>query len=104
MKRTVPGFTLIDFGVPAPPTDGEPHANHQVADRVAALLAAHLGRPLDDALRRAVLVGVEATDSLLHLAFRTDPAGDEALVKETRTLLHAYFAHTFDRPPGGQDG
>ncbi len=32
------------------------------------------------ALRRAVLVGVEATDSLLPLAFRTDPAGDEALV------------------------
>ncbi|WP_436736223.1 TetR family transcriptional regulator [Streptomyces sp. BBFR102] len=104
MKRTVPGFTLIDFGVPAPPAPGEPHANHQVADRVAALLAAHLGRPLDDALRRAVLVGVEATDSLLHLAFRTDPAGDEALVTETRTLLHAYFAHALDRMPEDQDG
>nr|WP_203605711.1 TetR/AcrR family transcriptional regulator [Streptomyces sp. SID8014] len=104
MKRTVPGFTLIDFGVPAPPTADEPHANHQVADRVAVLLAAHLERPLDEALRRAVLVGVEATDSLLHLAFRTDPAGDPALVAETRTLLHAYFARAFDRPPGGQGG
>ncbi|WP_031075540.1 TetR family transcriptional regulator [Streptomyces sp. NRRL S-118] len=148
MKRTVPGFGLVDFGVPAPagspgepgasdgpeasegpenpgvsdgpggrggpggpgvsvagetpgasePADpfpghpGERHPNHRVADRLCELLATHLGRTPDTALRRKVLVGVEATDALLQLAFRTHPSGDPALVAETRALLHAYLA------------
>ncbi|MFI6105568.1 TetR family transcriptional regulator [Streptomyces sp. NPDC051310] len=145
MKRTVPGFGLVDFGVPAPvgsprePRDpdaaeapdgpagvegpagadapggrgaspaaeaaraagptgahhghtGEQHPNHRVADRLCDLLATHLGRTPDTALRRKVLVGVEATDALLQLAFRTHPSGDPALVAETRALLHAYLA------------
>ncbi|MGW6568996.1 TetR family transcriptional regulator [Streptomyces sp. NPDC054975] len=130
MKRTVPGFALVDFGVPAP-TAGEAaadegsagegsagegstgedsggssgggtgagspggvggDANHLVADRLCGLLAAHLGRTADEALRRKVLVGVEAADALLQLAFRTAPAGDPALIAETRELLYAYLA------------
>ncbi|MEU6984431.1 TetR family transcriptional regulator [Streptomyces sp. NPDC046324] len=144
MKRTVPGFALVDFGVPAPavpaspvpastgpgsigpvslaseapaagapggeavdgaatgtePTRGEPaptaapaeDANHLVADRLCGLLATHLDRTADDALRRKVLVGVEAADALLQLAFRTAPSGDPALIAETRALLYAYLA------------
>ncbi|MEU9862378.1 TetR/AcrR family transcriptional regulator [Streptomyces sp. NPDC047971] len=94
MKRTVPGFALVDFGVPAPPA-GEESAedpNHRVADRLCGLLAAQLGRTTDDILRRKVLVGVEAADALLQLAFRTDPSGDPELVAETRELLYAYLA------------
>ncbi|MER5887572.1 TetR/AcrR family transcriptional regulator [Streptomyces sp. NPDC001941] len=87
MKRTVPGFALVDFGVPAP--DDDP--NHLVADRLCELLAAHLGRDADERLRRKVLVGVEATDALLQLAFRTDPSGDAGLIAECRELLHAYL-------------
>ncbi|MER7957013.1 TetR/AcrR family transcriptional regulator [Streptomyces sp. NPDC096030] len=117
MKRTVPGFALVDFGVPAPAagatdagagaTDaGEgggttggggdavraEDANHLVADRLCGLLATHLDRTADDALRRKVLVGVEAADALLQLAFRTAPSGDPALIAETRELLYAYLA------------
>ncbi|MFI2619416.1 TetR/AcrR family transcriptional regulator [Streptomyces sp. NPDC018584] len=95
MKRTVPGFGLVDFGVPSAP-DAMPDANVQVAERVAALLADHLGSPLDERLRRTVLVGVEAVDAVLQLAFRGHPAGDPELVEEARTLLHAYFARTLD--------
>lgn len=79
-------------------------------DRVKiALVDSGIGLlPAAAAVRRlrpdADLVLSSDPDSLLHLAFRTDPAGDEALVGETRTLLHAYFAHTFDRPPGGPGG
>ncbi|WP_156721665.1 TetR/AcrR family transcriptional regulator [Streptomyces apocyni] len=91
MKRTVPGFTLVDFGVPA--QSGDP--NHLVADRLAALLAGHVDRPLDDRARRAVLVGVEAADAVLQRAFRADAAGDPELIAEVRTLLHAYLAGTF---------
>ncbi|MEE1752476.1 TetR/AcrR family transcriptional regulator [Streptomyces sp. SP18CS02] len=142
MKRTVPGFALVDFGVPGPvpppaetstpaavsipapasapvpegpsaspepPAPDEPSAtaeapapdeapvpdrdpNHLVADRLCELLATHLGRTADSTLRRKVLVGVEATDALLQLAFRTSPAGDPGLIAETRRLLHAYLA------------
>ncbi|MFI6939756.1 TetR family transcriptional regulator [Streptomyces sp. NPDC050418] len=92
MKRTVPGFGLIDFGVPSGGTD----ANHQVADRLGEALAGHLGRPVDAQVRRALLVAVEATDALLQLAFRTDPSGDPDLIVETRSLLHAYLAQHFD--------
>ncbi|WP_406056992.1 TetR/AcrR family transcriptional regulator [Streptomyces sp. NBC_01077] len=121
MKRTVPGFALVDFGVPAPApgesggegesgggegeSDGEAAGegedaagsavddpNRLVAERLCALLATHLNRPADDVLRRKVLVGVETADALVRLAFRTDPAGDPALVDETRCLLHAYLA------------
>lgn len=100
MKRTVPGFALVDFGVPVAPGDpgeepggdaGRP-VNHLVADRICGVLAAHLGRPADDALRRKVLVAVEATDALLQLAFRAGPPGDPELIAETRALLRAYLA------------
>ncbi|MER7762850.1 TetR/AcrR family transcriptional regulator [Streptomyces sp. NPDC097619] len=96
MKRTVPGFGLVDFGVPAPPESAAADANLLVAGRLSALLCGHLGRTPDDRLDRAVLVAVEATDALLQLAFRTDPAGDPALIAETRTMMHAYLAHTLD--------
>ncbi|MFF0475786.1 TetR family transcriptional regulator [Streptomyces sp. NPDC004284] len=110
MKRTVPGFALVDFGVP-PVAPGETAAdradegpdggpdeavaedpNRLVAERICALLATHLGRAADEELHRKVLVGVETADALVRLAFRADPAGDPALVAETRCLLHAYLA------------
>ncbi|MFD3807304.1 TetR/AcrR family transcriptional regulator [Streptomyces sp. NPDC058611] len=93
MKRSVPGFALVDFGVPAPPADG-PAAdpNHLVAVRLTELLSAHLGLTPDATLERAVLVAVEATDALIQLAFRVDPAGDPGIVAETRAMMHAYLA------------
>lgn len=95
MMRTVPGFGLVDFGVPCAP-EAMPDANVQVAERVAALLAVHLDRPLDAALRRTMLVGVEAVDAVLQLAFRAAPSGDAALVDEARELLHAYLGRSLD--------
>ncbi|MEU1118592.1 MULTISPECIES: TetR/AcrR family transcriptional regulator [unclassified Streptomyces] len=93
MMRTVPGFGLVDFGVPCAP-EAMPDANVQVAERVAALLAGHLDRPLDADLRRTMLVGVEAVDAVLQLAFRAAPSGDAALVDEARKLLHAYLGRS----------
>ncbi|MEU1332486.1 TetR/AcrR family transcriptional regulator [Streptomyces sp. NPDC005865] len=95
MMRTVPGFGLVDFGVPCAP-EAMPDANVQVAERVAALLAGHLDRPLDADLRRTMLVGVEAVDAVLQLAFRAAPSGDAALVDEARKLLHAYLGRSLD--------
>ncbi|MFJ8213519.1 TetR family transcriptional regulator [Streptomyces sp. NPDC096033] len=97
MKRTVPGFALVDFGVPAPPAEGpDADPNHQVAARLTTLLCAHLGLTPDPVLGRAVLVAVEATDALVQLAFRSDPAGDPGIVDETRAMMHAYLARVLD--------
>ncbi|MFD8144290.1 TetR family transcriptional regulator [Streptomyces sp. NPDC059708] len=97
MKRSVPGFALVDFGIPAPPAEG-PAAdpNHQVAARLTDLLRTHLGLAPDPVLGRAVLVAVEATDALVQLAFRSDPAGDPGIIDETRAMMHAYLARVLD--------
>lgn len=96
MKRTVPGFALVEFTVPAPRATRQ--ANYLVADRLLALFAGRLGLDgTDQRLRTAFLVGVESADALLQLAFRTDPAGDPAIVTETKELLQAYLARYLDR-------
>ncbi|MFD3609476.1 TetR/AcrR family transcriptional regulator [Streptomyces atroolivaceus] len=102
MKRSVPGFALVDFGPPVPaagPLDEE--VNRLVAGRLTELLSGHLGRGRDGApsgagLLRTVLVCVQAADALLQLAFRADPAGDPDLIAETRVLLQAYLARILD--------
>lgn len=98
MKRTAPGFTLIDFGPPDPPgqarsgtTAGTDEVQVRVAEAVNTLLRAHLGLAPSPPLELACLVAVQAADALLALAFRTRPAGDPALIEETRRLLHAYI-------------
>ncbi|WP_432249987.1 TetR family transcriptional regulator [Streptomyces sanyensis] len=99
MKRTVPGFGLIDFGVQVPLGARVTQVGSEVADRLAGLLAAHLGREAADGeLRRAVLVAVEAADAVLQLAFRADESGDGAIVAEARRLVCAYLAQVL---PGG---
>ncbi|MEV5685191.1 TetR/AcrR family transcriptional regulator [Streptomyces sp. NPDC052164] len=96
MKRTVPGFALVDFGAPSPVDDPLDDANRRVAGRLAELLAGHLGRSFDQDLLRAILVSVEAADALFQLAFRTDPSGDPAIVAETRILIRAYLGQVLD--------
>ncbi|WP_405981423.1 TetR family transcriptional regulator [Streptomyces sp. NBC_00158] len=97
MKRSVPGFALVDFGVPAPPAEGPASdPNHMVAARLTGLLCDHLGLTPGPELSRAVLVAVEATDALVQLAFRADPAGDPGIVTETRAMMHAYLARVLD--------
>jgi AcrR family transcriptional regulator len=96
MKRTAPGFSLVDFGnqIPVGARDAEP--NHRVADRLTDLLAAYIGRAPDEALRRTFLVAVETADALVHLSFRMAPEGDEPIITETRELLRAYLARLLD--------
>jgi AcrR family transcriptional regulator len=96
MKRTAPGFSLVDFGNQIPVGTRHAEPNTRVADRLTGLLAGYLGRTPDDDLRRVFLVAVESADTLVQLAFRTDPEGDEAIIHETRELLRAYLARVLD--------
>ncbi|MEU6219734.1 TetR/AcrR family transcriptional regulator [Streptomyces sp. NPDC047022] len=96
MKRTVPGFSLVDFGNQIPVGARRAEPNHRVADRLTELLPAYLGREPDDDLRRAFLIAVETADTLVHLAFRMAPEGDEKVIDETRVLLRAYLERLLD--------
>lgn len=96
MKRTVPGFSLVDFGNQIPVGARHAEPNHRVADRLTELLPTYLGREPDDDLRRAFLIAVETADTLVHLAFRLAPEGDEKVIDEMRVLLRAYLGRVLD--------
>ncbi|MEV6193891.1 TetR/AcrR family transcriptional regulator [Streptomyces sp. NPDC051920] len=98
MKRTAPGFSLVDFGNQIPVGARYAEPNTRVADRLTDLLSGFLDRTPDDDLRRCFLVAVESADTLVHLAFRVDPEGDERIIEETRELLRAYLARVLDQP------
>ncbi|MFJ4692628.1 TetR family transcriptional regulator [Streptomyces sp. NPDC088766] len=95
MKRTAPGFSLVDFGNQIP-VGSRAEPNHRVADRLADLLSDHLGRTPDEDLSRALLIAVETADTLVHLAFRVTPEGDPKVIEETRELLRAYLGRVLD--------
>ncbi|MEZ7004695.1 TetR family transcriptional regulator [Streptomyces sp. AD55] len=96
MKRSAPGFSLVDFGHQIPVGERPAEPNHRVADRLAGLLSGHLlHRPGTDP-RRTLLVAVETADALVQLAFRVDPEGDEGVIGEARELLRAYLDRVLD--------
>ncbi|MFF9089304.1 TetR family transcriptional regulator [Streptomyces sp. NPDC014991] len=96
MKRTAPGFSLVDFGNQIPVGSRHSEPNTRVADRLTDLLSGYLSRTPDEELRRVFLVAVESADTLVQLAFRIDPRGDDAIIAETRELLRAYLARALD--------
>ncbi|MGW0878848.1 TetR family transcriptional regulator [Streptomyces sp. NPDC002671] len=96
MKRTAPGFSLVDFGNQIPVGVRLAEPNIRVADRLTELLSGYLGRTPDEDLRRVFLVAVESADTLVQLAFRLAPQGDEAIIGETRELLRAYLGRVLD--------
>ncbi|MGV9455716.1 TetR family transcriptional regulator [Streptomyces sp. NPDC003635] len=96
MKRTAPGFSLVDFGNQIPVGARRAEPNHRVADRLTELLSGYLDRTPDEDLRRVFLVAVETADTLVHLAFRVSPEGDERIIEEARELLRAYLARVLD--------
>ncbi|MFB0615289.1 TetR family transcriptional regulator [Streptomyces sp. AGS-58] len=96
MKRTAPGFSLVDFGNQIPVGSRHDEPNTRVADRLTDLLSGYLSRTPDEELRRVFLVAVESADTLVQLAFRIDPQGDDAIIAETRQLLRAYLGRALD--------
>ncbi|MFC4007968.1 TetR family transcriptional regulator [Nonomuraea purpurea] len=104
MKRTTPGFSVVDFGqVLLGPggaalegsrraLDGAHENNVVVADRLRALTVEQLDAPAGPGFDRALLVAIEATDAVLKLAFRADPSGDEELIAECKQLVRRYLA------------
>ncbi|GAA3212677.1 TetR family transcriptional regulator [Actinocorallia longicatena] len=94
MRRTVPGFGVIDFGAGsrAEPMltellhvlDPAVDNNTAVALRVRDLFPALAGD-------LSVRVALECADAVLKLAFRVDPDGDPALIAECKKVLLSYL-------------
>ncbi|WP_204057678.1 TetR/AcrR family transcriptional regulator [Microbispora corallina] len=104
MKRTTPGFGVVDFGevlaAPGGPAlpgtqrmlDEALENNVVVADRLRTLMVDLLGVRPDDGLARAFVVAVEAADAVLKLAFRAHPDGDPDLIAECKRLVRRYLS------------
>jgi hypothetical protein len=86
----------VDFGNQIPLGTRGAGPNHRVADRLTHLLPGYLHREPDDDLRRMFLIAVETADTLVQLAFRVDPQGDDKIIEEIRTLLRAYLGPVLD--------
>ncbi|GAA2271837.1 MULTISPECIES: TetR/AcrR family transcriptional regulator [Kitasatospora] len=99
MKRAVPGFCHVDFGlVEQRPSgvrddlhllDDDLDNNAAVALRLRTLAGGLFDTP-DFAV--ALRVAMECADAVLKLAFRNDPDGDPALIAEAKRLLRCYLA------------
>ncbi len=104
MKRTTPGFGVVDFGevlaAPGGPAlpgtqrmlDEALENNVVVADRLRSLIVDLLGVAPGDGLSRAFVVAVEAADAVLKLAFRAHPDGDPDLIAECKRLVRRYLS------------
>ncbi|MFD0886878.1 TetR family transcriptional regulator [Streptosporangium algeriense] len=104
MKRTTPGFAVVDFGevllAPGGPAlegtertlDTALKNNVVVADRLRAIVTDLLGVPGGPGLDRALIVAVEAADAVLKLAFRARPGGDPELIGECKRLVRRYLS------------
>ena len=93
MHRSVAGFRTLHFGdvVDVHLLDLEKDNNTVIADRLAELLVEQF-QLIDRArLRFALEISVEAADALIKLAFRRDPAGDEAVLTEVKALIREYL-------------
>lgn len=96
MHREVPGFSRVHFGdaVDVQLLDSERTNNGVITDALAELVANHVEVPRDE-VNLPISVAVEAADSLLKFAFRTDPEGDPQVVAETKALIKTYLASRF---------
>jgi AcrR family transcriptional regulator len=93
MRRTITGFGVVDFGAAGQDHTLEPALdnNTAVAERLRALTATLTGAQGNAELEIAVRVALECADSVLQLAFRTDPQGDSQLIAECKRVLNSYL-------------
>lgn len=106
MHRTTPGFRTLHFGdvVDMNLLDSSRDNNAVIADHLAGVLIDRYAVPDTDRVRFALAVAVEAADALIKLAFRRDPAGDDRVVTEAKTLLREYLRGQLEpaRATGGK--
>jgi AcrR family transcriptional regulator len=98
MHRTVPGFRALRFGdvVDVHLLDGERDNNAVIAEHLAHVLVERFEITDVERLRFALEIAVEAADALIKLAFRQQPAGNQAVIDEAKLLIREYLQRHFD--------
>lgn len=94
MHREVPAFSRLHFGdvVDLRLLDPSKDNNAVIAEKLTGLIAEEF--QLDPAdLALPLTVAVEAADAVLHLAFRRNPHGDQAMLAEAKDLVRGYLSN-----------
>lgn len=97
MRRTVPGYTVVDFADTRPggPTflpPGEAREGGDVlAERLYHFALDEAGLPPLPDPYRVMRLAIQATAAALQLAFTAAPEGDPAMIEQGHRLLRAYF-------------
>jgi hypothetical protein len=89
----MPGFRTLHFGdvVDIHLLDDERDNNAVIVEQLAALLVDRFGLASGERLEFALAVAVEAGDALIKMAFRRDPDGDQAVLREAKSLIREYL-------------
>ncbi|RVU23258.1 TetR/AcrR family transcriptional regulator [Streptomyces antnestii] len=105
MKRSVPGFGVVDFGAGgradvglagvAHVLDASVDNNTAVTERLRAAAGGLLGGEDRPDLDVAGRVALECADAVLKLAFGNDPDGDPVLITECKRVLRCYLEDRF---------
>lgn len=100
MRRTVPGFTVVDFadtrpgGVSFLPEGTVKESGDVLAERLYRFALEEAGLPPLPDPYRVMRLAIQATAAVLQLAFTAAPGGDPAMIEQGRRLLRAYFVDT----------
>jgi len=99
MYRSKPGYLALWIGRHLSPElqQVDDANNTAIADGLRRILIVQHGLPDTADLARACQVAVHTSDALLQLAFRLDPAGDEAILAEARRLQRLYMTDLIKR-------
>lgn len=90
--RKTRGFVAIYFsnGLSGDSRALDRASNDSLADRLAAYWSRRYGVPADERLIMVAKVAIHIGDSLLALAFRRAPDGDETIIAETKRAARTY--------------
>jgi AcrR family transcriptional regulator len=93
MHRTVPGFRTLHFGdvVDRHLLDDERDNDTVIAEQLVRVLVSGFGLADEPNLSFSLTIAVEIADSLIKLAFRLRPDGDEAVLVEAKDIIRDYL-------------
>ncbi|WP_433443283.1 helix-turn-helix domain-containing protein [Nonomuraea sp. CA-141351] len=98
MRRTVPGFTVVDFADTRPggssflPPGTVKESGDVLAERLYHFALKEAGLPPLPDPYRVMRLAIQATAAALQLAFAASREGDPAMIEQGHRLLRAYFA------------
>jgi AcrR family transcriptional regulator len=100
MHHEVPGFRTIRFGDVADLHLLDPERDNDtvVADRFVELIQSLVDVEPSTDVRLDMVIAVKIADSLTRFAFERDPAGDPAVLEETKRVVRGHLSRKLGEP------